>query len=105
MINNIKIGPINYVVSEQKDLHTVGDEGRKVFLNGHIQHSEATIKLDVELSHDMQVTTLWHEALHGILAVAGQDDPPEKVIITLGYGIVSLLRDNPDLIAMTLVSG
>lgn len=102
MLSELKIGAITYKVSLHDDLHTTNSEGRTVYLNGHILHSEAMVKLDAALSPDMQIATLWHEALHGILTVSGHDEQPENVIIPLGYGLVSLLRDNPELVALTV---
>jgi hypothetical protein len=102
MIDNLKIGAINYAVTTVGDLHTTDVDGRKCLLNGHILHSEAQIKVDAVLSEDMKIATLWHEALHGILAVAGHDNEPESLIIPLGYGLVALLRDNPELVKLTI---
>lgn len=102
MITNLKIGAVNYAVSVVDDLHFHDNKRRKRSLNGHILHSEAQIKLDADMSEDMKLITLWHEALHGILAVAGHDDEPESFIVPLGYGLVALLRDNPELVKLTI---
>jgi hypothetical protein len=102
MLKSLLIGAVRYGVRLVPDLHYEDAEGRKRHLNGHILHTEGQIKIEEELSPDMQLVTLWHEALHGILTVAGHDDQPENVIIPLGYGLVSLLRDNPELVQLTL---
>jgi len=100
MISKLKVGAVTYSVSEITDLHYVDGEGRKRGLNGHIQHDLGTIKIDNALSEDVKLVTLLHEALHGILTVAGQDEQPENMIVPLGYGLAALLRDNPELVAL-----
>lgn len=102
MISTIKIGAIHYAVELKPDLHYEDNEGRKRHLNGQVLHDSAVIRVENELSTDMQIATLWHEVLHGILTVAGHDEQPENLIIPLGYGLVSVIRDNPDLVELTL---
>jgi len=96
--DSVKIGPVAYTVKEVDDLHDVNDEGRKRWLHGQILWTSAAIQIERDQADDVKVTTLVHEALHGILNTAGQNDHPEEMIIALGYGIVQLLRDNPALV-------
>jgi hypothetical protein len=102
MIDTLKIGAVKYTVKERDDLHTTSDDGRKLALHGHIVWASAEIRIASDQTDDMKVCTLWHEALHGILQNAGQDDHPEALIIALGYGIVALLRENPQLAELTI---
>jgi hypothetical protein len=97
----IRIGAIDYTVKSVKDLHTHNGDERH-WLNGHILHSTAEIKVESELSPDMQVTVLWHEVLHGILTQAAVEEQPENLIVILGYGLVRLIRDNPVLMKLTI---
>lgn len=104
MIDSVKIGAVRFSVAEHADLHVERD-GSKVHLNGHILHDKGQIKVASDLCTDVKIATIWHEALHGILTIAGCDDQPEKVIEILGYGLVSLIRDNPDLVRLTAATG
>lgn len=97
----IQIGAIDYTVSEHKDLHTHSGDDRR-WLNGHILHNTAEIKVEADLAPDMKVAVLWHEALHGILRMADVDEQPEHLIVILGYGLVRLIRDNPELVKLTI---
>lgn len=103
--DKVQIGPIPYSVKEVDDLHDVNDEGKKRWLHGVIKWASATIEVERGQSEDVKVTTLVHEALHGILNNAGQDDHPESMIIALGFGLVQLLRDNPDLVRVIVGEG
>lgn len=102
MLDKLKIGAVTYSVKLKDDLHTVQDDGGKLALHGHILWSSAEIRIAAEQVPDMKLCTLWHEALHGILQNAGHDEHPESAIIALGYGIVQLIRDNPELVELTL---
>lgn len=85
----IRIGGIDYTVSEHKDLRD-GD----TWLNGHIIYDQCQIRVDSELADYRKFVTIWHEVLHGLLEHAGMGDHDEKLIIALGYGITQVLRDN-----------
>ena len=101
MIQNLKIGPIDYKVTEKDDLHFVNDDGKKCALHGDICWGEAEIRIATDQDNQVKVATLWHEAVHGILNNAGIDNHPENIVMALGYGLVQLIRDNPELIALT----
>lgn len=103
--NEVKIGPISFSTKKIDDLHTCNDDGKKVYLNGHILYSSAEIRLSGELTGDLQRVTMWHEIVHGILEQAGVDDHPETIIRLLGFGLVQIIRDNPELIQWTRESG
>lgn len=98
----IRIGPIVYDVSEKPRLIGADNQGGSVWLNGNIKYSESKVLIEAELGNDMKIAALWHEALHGVLYHAGQGEHPESIIIALGYGLVQLIRENPELIALTL---
>lgn len=99
---SIKIGPINYAVSEEKDLHDVDGNYKKSWLNGIILNSSARVKVNAEMAYDVKVATLWHEVVHGILNNDGRTDDNEEHVIALGYGLMQVIRDNPELIRYTL---
>lgn len=101
--DKVQIGPISYQIKHVEDLHTTEEDGKKyIGLNGHILYNSATIKVEENLTEDMKIAVVWHEVLHGLLEQAGIDEHPEKVIVVLGYGLVRLLRDNPELIKATV---
>lgn len=101
MIDVIRIGAIDYKVTEREDLHYVNDDGKKCALHGDIRWGAAEIRVATEQNEQVKIATLWHEAVHGILNNAGIDDHPEQIVMALGYGLVQLVRDNPELIKLT----
>lgn len=102
MLNNVKIGAVNYSIKEVHDLHRVESDGKKTGLHGQILYTTCQISIEKEQAHDVNVSTLWHEIVHGILTQAGQNEQDENHICALGYGLVQVLRDNPELISFTV---
>lgn len=102
MIDAIKIGPIRYTVKMVDDLHRIDGDGRKQWLDGQITYSDTLINVAKDQSDDMKIAVMWHEALHGVLHQAGHGNHDEALIIALGYGIIQLIRDNPELVDLTL---
>lgn len=100
---NIKIGPMTYAVVEMKNEHMVGpnSEGKAIYLNGDIGYSELLIRVNANNVPDIKLATMWHEALHGILYQSGHRDHSEAHIEALTYGLISFIRDNPELIEKT----
>lgn len=88
----IRIGGVTYAVYLRNDLMD-GDDP----LRGHIKMDYCEILLERDMNPQMQLITLWHEVIHGILEAAGFSEHDEEIIRALGYGIVQVLRDNPDL--------
>jgi hypothetical protein len=86
----ITIGAIEYAVKPVQNLHSSNGD-----LYGQISYSAMEIQVDDQYT-DCQRTPfiLWHEVLHGILEQAGID-VKENVIVSLGYGVVEALKDNP----------
>lgn len=101
MITELHIGPMNYKVSEKPRLIGNNGDGASTWLNGNIKYHDCTITIEAENAPDMKIAALWHEALHGILAQAGHTEQPETLILALGYGLVALVRDNPELVKLT----
>lgn len=98
----IRIGCVGYAVKETEDLHSVDTAGVKQWLHGHILLADAIIKIASDQADDIKLVTLWHEILHGILNNAGQKQQPEGFIEALSFGLIQLIRDNPELITLTL---
>lgn len=102
MIKSIKIGAIDYAVIEKEDLYFVDDGGKRCGLHGDIQWANAQIRVASDQTEQVKVAVLWHEAVHGILNNAGMNDHPEALVQALGYGLVQLVRDNPELVRLTM---
>ena len=94
----VKIGGTTYQVLDCEDLR---DETYNR-LDGRFTGGQTTIQLSAALSTQGRYAILWHEIVHGILIHAGMDEivDEERLVSALGYGIVQVLRDNPDLIAL-----
>lgn len=101
MLKSLKIGAITYTVNTVDDLHRLDADGRKQWLHGHILHADAEIRIANDQAAEVKVATLWHEAVHGILNQAGIDEHPEQIVIALGYGLMQLIRNNPELVTLT----
>ena len=101
-LKTLKIGPMRYDVTEKQDLHTVDEQGVKRFLHGHIVYDALEIRVNADQAAERKIVTLWHEAIHGLCANAGIDDEDEQVVIALGFGLVQLVRDNPELVRLTV---
>lgn len=101
MIDHVKIGAMTYkvVLKQDDDMIGSGDEGKAVRLSGVILYHSLTIALNRNDAPEKHVEVVVHEAIHGILAQAGQD-VPEAAVRALGYGLVALIRDNPHLVSL-----
>lgn len=102
MIKQVQIGPVTYSVTEQPKLMTRVRDGSTQWVNGCISPEKLTIEIEADNHPDVKLIALWHEAIHGILDQAGHTDHPELLVLALGYGLVQLVRDNPELVALTL---
>lgn len=102
MIDRLKIGQVFYSVEAIPRLIVDGSDGQGHYLNGHIQYHTCRIRVEAEAAEQIKPQIVMHEALHGILHQAGFEDHPEKEIIALGYGLVALLRENPEFVRWVL---
>lgn len=92
---HIKIGGTVYPVIDKEDLH---DNHKELY--GWIKFNTMEILIDTDLGPQARYTVLWHEIVHGVLQHAGIEDHNEQMVCALGYGIVQVLRDNPELLAL-----
>jgi hypothetical protein len=95
----IDLGSIVYDVELVEKLLD-SDGGTK--LSGQISANRAIIRVEANNHAQMQILTIIHEMVHHILRTCGQEhavDPEriEDVIEALSGGILSSLRNNPDL--------
>lgn len=102
MLKSITIGAIHYAVKTVHNLYGKGTDGKNEWLWGRIKTGPAVIEIDDEAGVEYLPVLLLHEAFHGILDQAGHDDHPESVIRALSYGVVALLRANPQLAEMVV---
>jgi hypothetical protein len=89
----IQIGPVLY---EVLFLHELCNEGGA--LMGDFNSNKARIRVNADDDEQVQVVTLWHEIVHGILYTAGIRDHDETLIDALAFGLVQVMRDNPEII-------
>jgi hypothetical protein len=99
--DQIVIGPVTYDVRETPELKAATQDSDAAPMFGVIRWASGLIEIEAEQMHDRKVVTLWHEIVHGILENAGLDDQPEQVVFALGFGLVQLIRDNPELVRVT----
>ena len=106
MIDHVKIGPFIYTVSDRvKNLHDHNGDLR-ISLWGHIKHSHQQIEIEEDISDETRLQVLWHEILHGIIHQRGgppaETEVMEQIIDAISYGLIEAIRDNPQLIDVTV---
>jgi hypothetical protein len=100
VIQSVKVGPIRFDVSLVKKLNAVNDAGTGMeWLNGRVLWQESLIEIEEGLNEDVRRAALLHEVLHAVLEQAGITEHPETSVVALGYGLLQLLRANPELVA------
>lgn len=87
--DTIRIGGVDYSVVTVQGLRDGKHE-----LNGRIRYNQCLIEIEADMHPHKQFITLWHEILHGLIEHAGIEQPEEGIILSLGYGITQVLRDN-----------
>ncbi len=105
MIARLKIGPIPYTVAEVQKLIGNDHNGQSTWLNGRVRYEKALIELEADLPPDVKIVAILHESMHAILEQAGIENESEPLIIALGYGMLALLRDNPELVLLISSQG
>ncbi len=98
--DRIQIGPIWYTIEVVPELTGTGSDGESVWLEGTVRTYRQRIKIEERTGRGVKPIIVIHEAVHAILAQAGIDEHHENVVSALGFGIVSLIQDNPDLVSM-----
>lgn len=99
----IKIGGIDYRVIEVKALIDQDDQDTQLL--GEIDYNNCEIRLEQLLNTQIQFQTRWHEVIHAILVQAGFRDHDERMVDALAYGLVQVMRDNPQLVYHKSESG
>lgn len=92
MIENVKIGPINYNV--RVDSSMIGGQ-----LVGEIAYREELIRLQPDCYESQLFLSLLHEILHGVFHGGGHKQD-ENLIEFLSHSLYQLFLDNPNFIDM-----
>lgn len=89
-----------YSIVEFEDKRPVGKPKDNLIISGHSDHIEQTIEIYKLLGKDTKAMTVMHECIHCILDQVGfpKDNDNEELIDALATGIVSLIRENKELI-------
>lgn len=92
--DSIMIGPIEYGLEEIAGLRSTSDHTE---ILGEMDPTACFIRVEQEIPAQRQQVTLWHEILHAILAQAQRRQVSDAVVGVLAFGIVEVLRRNPEL--------
>ena len=94
----VRIGPIDYDLVEVDRLL---DSGGTSKLSGHIKYTQTSVEIEVGLSEQAKVQTIWHEIIHGILTQSGLNEQSndERLVEILANGVMSAVRDNAWLVS------
>lgn len=105
MIDRVKIGYLTYDVYEADHVREDGvshlpDVTDDKWLCGEISYIKRCIYINGVLDEEVKKQTLLHEITHGILRNAGQhaNSENEELVDGIAYGLIQVLRDNPQLI-------
>jgi hypothetical protein len=91
VIDKVKIGAVHYQVIRDTALHDTG-------YNGQIRYNRCQIVVAGEMHPTAAIQTLWHEIIHGILTQAGITKQQESIVDAMAWGILQVIRENPELI-------
>lgn len=94
--DKVKIGPYEYRVRQRREEHR---DSAGNLLWGEIDYARQEIVLGPTLSKERRNIALLHEAMHGILEVAGYSDTDqavkiETIIEALSPGLYEFLTEN-----------
>lgn len=93
----VNIGIYRYKLSKVKNLNR--DDKN---LYGYVDHQGLTIEVEKRVSNVVQLITVLHESMHGMVHQSGCHDVDavveERLIQLFSHGIVELFRYNPQLL-------
>lgn len=93
----IHVDGVKYRVSYDDEVESHGTH-----VIGAVSCAQLLIRIDQTVAVEVQIATLWHEAIHAVLYHAGIEDHPEAMMRVLGYGLSRLMATNPELVAQTI---
>ena len=105
-IKSVKVGSIPYKVVYVSELVSKNPDGSPHVWLGDVNFGKRRIRIATKTNAEpMQISTIFHEALHAILFQAGHHKLPESVFLALEYALPQFMRDNPELIKRMLKDG
>lgn len=101
---SVRVGSLTYTVSDDRTTlleRSVEDASR---LMGQTDHAACTIVIDGQLAECQKRDTVFHEVIHTAVSTVGLSDEwgidkEEAVVRRLTPTLLSILRDNPALVA------
>lgn len=98
---SLTLNGVEYAVKFISDLGSEPDEnGKRVSWYGHISHTKREIEIENDMHIGTQKVTALHEIMHGMIHQGGHHDIDEwiedRILVCLSYGVISLLRANPE---------
>ena len=95
MIKSVTIGPFHYAIT---DIHGEIEDGK--FIHGRVTHHKTLIEIDASSSKQGALHTLMHEIVHAIRyqSAIQPTENEEYVCDALAYGLIQLIKGNPELI-------
>ena len=99
----VRIGLYTFkVIITEQPIYRFEEDGAK-YLDGRINTRLEQIQINGEdTTERTRVQVLMHEIIHGILNQGGFQDHNEEFVECLSFGLIPLIRDNPDLIKAIL---
>ena len=97
-IKTIRIGGVDFEVRSNPELSIAADACGRISVN------LSRIEIEPSMSQQRQAQTMLHEVVHGIILtsklndVLKNNDDEERLVDGLAYGLLQVVRDNPDLI-------
>ncbi|QPC81082.1 hypothetical protein G4Y79_15365 [Phototrophicus methaneseepsis] len=99
MIKKVKIITLDYDVEMVPRLEN--ESGNELY--GWHQEYNQRILISEEYTEELQVRAIWHEVCHGLFRQFGMEtDDEEEICRALGHMLPTLLRDNPELVKLTM---
>lgn len=100
---HIKVGPYRYKVTwDAKGMEPFQDHSPNAY--GFSDHRQSRIAIAPNQSESSKRDTLLHEVLHCVTFVMGmgktiEEMPEEELVLRLSPQLLSVLRDNPELLS------
>jgi hypothetical protein len=98
MKNKIILNGQEFEIIECSDVSHSGNRGE-------LYHYSNKIKIAPDLEGLERLGTIWHEIIHKIMVISGAEhiikaDKHEYICDLMGYGIASVMLQNPDLMKL-----
>lgn len=104
MPKQIKVGPVVYQVKHSRKAMNAAELQQKDYLLGLSEEQGRLISIEPEQPLTGLQSVLLHETLHSIFSVSGmsykwEHDEEERMVRRLTPFLLSVLKDNPELLA------